>query len=187
METNMDTTPAPDAPKSRSTLDTAANIAIILVCIVAVFYLSLQIRDRFTNRQAPPGPPQGAAVGDQLAALVPVIPAGTERALVVAISPTCHFCTESMPFYKRLVEERNAKGSATKVIAAVPREEAKAEEERSLTGAGVAPDALVVVDFGAIKVPGTPTILHVDGQGKVLDVWVGKQSSGGEEEILAKL
>ncbi|HBL28811.1 MAG TPA: hypothetical protein DD490_18405 [Acidobacteria bacterium] len=184
----MDTTPAPDAPKSRSTLDTAANIAIILVCIVAVFYLSLQIRDRFTNRQGPAAaPPQGAAVGDQFDALVPVIPAGAERALVVAISPTCHFCTESMPFYKRLVEERNAKGSKTKVIAAVPREEVKADEERSLTGAGVAPDALVVVDFAAIKVPGTPTILHVDGQGKVLDVWVGKQSSGGEEEILAKL
>ena len=125
------------------------------------------MRAVFYDRQGPAAaPPQGAAVGDQFDALVPVIPAGAERALVVAISPTCHFCTESMPFYKRLVEERNAKGSATKVIAAVPREEAKAEEERSLSGAGVTPDALVVVDFAAIKVPGTPTILKRGGQPK---------------------
>lgn len=181
----MNTTPTPPTSK-KSTLDTVANIAIILVCAIAAFVL---IRQNFFNenqQQAGPRPPE-VKVGEQFDALRQVVPAGSERALVVALSPTCHFCTESMPFYKRLVEQRNQKGSNTKVIAAVPRDDAKAEEQKTMATAGVQPDALVTLDFQTIKVPGTPTILLVDNQGKVLDVWVGKQDSSGEEEILETL
>lgn len=179
------TSPQPPTPKAKSTLDTVANVAIILVCAIAAFIL---IRNNFFNKPQAGGPrPPEAAVGEQFDALRQVVPAGADRALVVAVAPTCHFCTESMPFYKRLLDERNQKGSKTKVIAAVPREDAKAEEQKTMTGAGVSPDALVVVDFKDIKVPGTPTILHVDSQGKVLDVWVGKQDAAGEDAILAAL
>jgi len=179
---NTTTTPTP----KKSTLDTVANIAIIVVCAIAAFVL---IRQNFFNpnqQQAGQRPPEVKA-GEQFDALRQVVPAGADRAMVVAFSPTCHFCTESMPFYKRLVEQRNQKGSNTKVIAAVPNDAAKAEEQKTMTSAGVQPDALVALNFQDIKVPGTPTILLVDNQGKVLDVWVGKQDSSGEEEILEKL
>jgi thioredoxin-related protein len=181
----MNTT-TPPTPKAKSTLDTVANIAIILVCAIAAFIL---IRNNFFNKNQQAGGPRPpeVEVGEQFDALRQVVPAGADRALVVAVSPTCHFCTESMPFYKRLIDERNQKGSNTKVIAAVPVEEAKAEEQKTMTGSGVSPDALVTLDFKEIKVPGTPTILLVDNQGKVLDVWVGKQESSGEEEILETL
>jgi len=184
MDTNP-TTPQPPTPKAKSTLDTVANIAIILVCAIAAFIL---IRNNFFNKPQPGGPrPPEAAVGEQYDALRQVVPAGSDSALVVAVAPTCHFCTESMPFYKQLLEQRDQKGSNTKVIAAVPREEAKAEEQQKMASAGVNPDALVVLDFQNIKVPGTPTILHVDNQGKILGVWVGKQDSSGEKEILKAL
>jgi hypothetical protein len=181
----MDTNPTTPTPKPKSTLDTVANIAIILVCAIAAFIL---IRNNFFNKPQAGGPrPPEAAVGEQFDSIRQVMPAGTDRALVVAVAPTCHFCTDSMPFYKQLLDERNQKGSKTKVIAAVPREDAKAEEQQKMASAGVNPDALVVLDFQNIKVPGTPTILHVDNQGKVLDVWVGKQDSSGEKEILKAL
>jgi thioredoxin-related protein len=167
----------------KSTLDTVANIAIILVCAIAAVVL---IRNQFFQPEPPPRPGQ-AEVGDTLAPLKQALPAGTERAMVVALSPTCHFCNESMPFYKKLIEERNSKSSPVKVIAAVPNEQAKAEENKKFAEAGVKPDQVVTMDFAAIKVPGTPTVLHVDNNGKVLDVWVGKQDSGGERKILKKL
>ena len=113
----METTPAPQAPapKTKSTLDTVANIAIIIVCAIAAFIL---IRNHFfsPNQAGGQRPPEIEA-GEQYDALGQVVPAGSERALVVALAPGCHFCDESMPFYKRLLEERNQKGSNVKVIA----------------------------------------------------------------------
>jgi thioredoxin-related protein len=175
---------ATEAPK-KSTLDTVANIAIIVTCAVA---LALMVNRYFFNKPAPlPGAPPQAEVGEQFDQLRQVVPAGSEQALVVAVSPGCHFCNDSMPFYKRLIDERNQKGSGVKIIAAVPAEEAKAEEAQKFAAVGAQPDQFVHVDFASIKVPGTPTILLVDKQGKVLNVWVGKQESGGEEEILETL
>jgi thioredoxin-related protein len=167
----------------KSTLDTAANIAIILVCIIAAGIL---IRNNFFPPR-PPGAAPEAAKGETLAELRGVVPAGSNKALVVAISPTCHFCNDSMPFYKRLMEQRNESNSPVKVIAAVPAAAAQAAEQQNLTEHGVKPDALVNLDFKKIKVPGTPTLILVDNQGKVLDVWVGKLDESHEREVLAKL
>ncbi len=167
----------------KSKLDIAANIAILVVCAIAAFIL---VRNHFFP-QRPPGAPPEIEAGEQYDALRSVVPAGAERALIVALSPTCHFCTESMPFYKRLIDQRNQSGSQVKVVAAVPRPEAQAEESQKLTEAGVQPDAIVPLEFAAVRVNGTPTILLVDKQGKVLGVWVGKLPEKGEKDVLKTL
>lgn len=170
-------------PTKKSTLDTAANIAIIVVCAIAAFVL---IRNQFF----PPGPPPRpgeVAKGDQIAALQQVVPAGADRALVMALSPGCHFCTESMPFYKRLIDERNQKGSNVKVVAAVPAAEARDAEMKIMTDAGVKPDSVVDLSFQEAKVAGTPTLVLVDAKGEVLDVWVGKLDERGEKQVLKTL
>ena len=172
----------PQAPK-KSPLDTAANIAIILVCAIAAVVL---IRNQFFQPR-PPAPPPQVVKGEQFAALKQAVPAGSNRALVVAVSPPCHFCNDSLPFYKHLVDERNQKGSAVKFVAAVPTEEAKAPESEKFVNAGVTPDNVVHIDFSSIKVPGTPTLLLVDNNGKVLNVWIGKLDEGGEKEVLKVL
>jgi thioredoxin-related protein len=175
-------TPAPKRPA----LDTAANVAIIVACAAAVLWIGVQVKDRFSPPKAPPQPGQ-VARGEVFPELKGVVPAGAPKALVMALSPTCRFCTESMPFYKRLVDERNAKGSAVKVIAAVPAESARAEESAKLSEAGVSTDGVVALDFAKVKVAGTPTILLVDKQGKVLGVWVGKLDGRGEKDVLKAL
>lgn len=170
-------------PTKKSTLDTAANIAIIVVCAIAAFVL---IRNQFFP-PAPPPRPGEVAKGDQIAALQQVVPAGSNRALVMALSPGCHFCTESMPFYKRLIDERNQKGSDIKVVAAVPAPEAKDGEVKIMQEAGVKPDSVTTLNFQEAKVAGTPTLLLVDNKGEVLDVWVGKLDERSEEKVLEAL
>jgi len=176
-------------PAKKSTLDTVANIAIILVCAIAAVVL---VRNQFFPQQ-PPGPPQ-VKKGEQYDQLKTVVPAGTSRALVVAVAPGCHFCNDSIPFYKNLIDQRNQKNSEVKFIAAVPAsdkpEEAQklvSEETQKFTAGGAQPDSMVNMDFAAIKVPGTPTLMLVDNTGKVLDVWVGKLDSKGEKEVLKTL
>jgi thioredoxin-related protein len=170
-------------PAKKSTLDTAANIAIIVVCAIAAVVL---IRNQFFPPR-PPGMPPQVEKGEQFEQLKAVLPAGASKTLVVAVSPTCHFCNESLPFYKKLVDQRNQKASPVKFIAAVPTPQVKDEEAKKFADAGVQPDGVVPIDFSAIKVPGTPTLLLVDNNGKVLDVWVGKQDAKGEKEILEVL
>jgi len=178
----MASSDSPTTPK-KSTLDTAANIAIILVCAIAAVVL---VRNQFFPPRPPGAPPQ-VEKGEQFAALKQAVPAGASRALVVAVSPTCHFCNDSLPFYKHLVDQRNQQGSAVKFVAAVPTEDAKAPETAKFNGAGVQPDNVVQIDFSKIKVPGTPTLLLVDNNGKVLNVWVGKLDGSGEKEVLKVL
>jgi thioredoxin-related protein len=175
----------PSDPK-KTKLDTAANIAIIVVCAMAAVALSLTIRDRMFPQRAPGAPPQ-VEKGERFDQLKNVVPAGSERALVVAVSPQCHFCNDSLPFYKQLIEQRNQKNSPVKFVAAVPAEQLKAEESQKFAGAGVQVDNMVNIDFASIKVPGTPTLMLVDKQGKVLDVWVGKLDEGGQKEVLERL
>jgi thioredoxin-related protein len=167
----------------KSTLDTVANIAIIVVCVIAAGVLGLRLYDRF---HAPAGPPQ-VEKGEQYDQLKQVVPAGASRALVVAVQPGCHFCNDSLPFYKKLIDQRNQQSSQVKFVAAVPSEEAKPQESQKFSTAGAQPDSVVKLDFAAVKVPGTPTLMLVDNNGKVLDVWVGKLDSGGEKEVLKVL
>lgn len=179
------TVASPPKPQ-KSALDTVANIAIIIACVALV---SMVAKNMFF--QPKPAPPPGAATkGETLKALQGVLPAGSDRTLVMAVAPGCHFCDESLPFYKKLIDQRNEQKSSVKVVAAVPAqnpEETKTAEQTKFTGAGVAPDQIVNIDFSSIKVPGTPTLLLVDNQGKVLDVWVGKLDPAGEKAVLAQL
>lgn len=173
----------PQPAKKRFNLETATNIAIIVLCVVA----SAALINNYFLRNRAPQPPEGPKVGERLEAVKTILPAGGGKTLVVAISPTCHYCNESMPFYQRLITERDRKGSTVKVVGAVPGPEAKEAEAQHLASAGVNLDGLSPIDFNDIKIPGTPTLLLVDGGGKVEKVWVGKLNEKSEKEVLAAL
>jgi thioredoxin-related protein len=131
--------------------------------------------------------PAFSLAGEHLPALAAMMPAGADRALVIAVSPLCHFCNESLPFYKQLVDRRNQTRSAVKVIAAVPNAQARADELAAFRAGGVLPDGVVAADFNSLKVPGTPTLMLVDRNGRVLEVWVGKLEESRQKEVLKRL
>lgn len=165
---------------SRPKLDIAANIAIIVVCIVACTVL---IRNQFFP-PAPPPPPGSVQEGESLPALGAVVPAGADKALVMAVSPQCHFCNESLPFYKQLGDKPSRN---VKLVAAVPSPEMRDQELKAFTDSGVKTDAVVPIDFRSAKVQGTPTLMLVNRGGKVLKVWVGKLEAREQQEVIATL
>ena len=101
--------------------------------------------------------------------------------LLIALSTTCHFCTESAPFYQRLVKERGN----TRLIALVPQ---TANEGQSyLTSLDVKVDDVKQVSLSTIGLRGTPTLILVDREGRITDLWIGLLSRDSENEVLNRL
>lgn len=167
-----------------SKLDTIANVAAIALCLVIggdVAYRHLSA----------PKPRQGASSsggeasykeGDQFPALARVDFRRAKTTAVLVIRSTCHFCAESMPFYKRLAASVNARTPAAALVAVCTEAEGSCAD--FLKQAGVSVAAVVATPPGGLRVRGTPTLLLVNSAGEVSHVWAGKLTEAKETEVL---
>ena len=103
------------------------------------------------------------------------------KTLVLAISSTCHFCTESAPFYRQLAEAHEN----TQLIAVLPQP--VTEGRRYVNGLGLEVDDVLQVPLNSINVSGTPTLLLVNRDGDVMGTWVGRLPADQEAEVLTQL
>jgi len=157
-------------------IEFAANIAIVLVaCVVVVFF----IRNYKAGKS---GQPHAIAVGTQFALKDIHWEAGRKN-IVLALSTTCHYCNESAEFYRQLVKQCEAHGVRT--IAVLPQ--TVNEAQAYLAGKGFRVDEVRQSSLLALEITGTPTLLLIDGQGKVERVWFGKLPPEKEKDVLAKL
>jgi thiol-disulfide isomerase/thioredoxin len=102
--------------------------------------------------------------------------------VLLQISSTCHFCNESMPFYKQLMEARQA--HAAKVPVIVASSDAVAVMRKHLEDRQVIVDKVLhsrLESFGT----GTPTVYIVDSKGVVVRAFIGKLDSSGEKALLS--
>ena len=158
-------------------LDRIANTAII---IAVVIFIIVVIRSGYLKpRPTAVNLPSSGLVGRQISLPGVRFPAEHDS-LVLAISATCHFCKDSMPFYRELTAQ--AKGTLN-VIAALPQPQAQAEA--FVNNSGLTETKVVSVNLAEIGVYGTPTLLLVNDVGKVKAAWVGKQDEDGRRKILA--
>ena len=159
-----------------------ANIAIILVAISLVVVLAR--RYVFTGgNQSEPTNTIPSNVGSKVSHL-DIDWSKSDKNLLMLLSNTCRYCTESAPFYKRLVQEQTQRGTF-RVMAVFPQ---PANEGRTyLNGLGVEIDEIKQVSPGAIRIRGTPTLLLIDRAGVVTDEWLGKLPPEKEEEVLNRL
>ena len=65
--------------------------------------------------------------------------------------------------------------------------EPKEEIEDYLKKQGIAADSVFSMPVSQIGVKGTPTLLLLDGQNKLIESWVGKLNSQEESEVIAHL
>jgi hypothetical protein len=158
-------------------LDKIANIALILG--VAVF-LFIVIRGEFRSREQLK-PSAQALVGTSVT-LPGVVLSQSHMSLVIALSTKCHFCQDSLPFYKELTAKAQGK---LDIIAVLPQP--KSEAQSFLQSAGVSATKIVSANLTTIGVWGTPTLLLLDEHGKVQKEWVGILDESGRQQVLAKI
>ncbi|HEX8150573.1 MAG TPA: hypothetical protein VF591_25540 [Pyrinomonadaceae bacterium] len=152
-------------------LEVSANVAIIVVAVLlCVVLVKSYVIPAPAARQAAGEPAgiRGALKRGDAVAVLGIDWQKNGKTLLLALSTACHFCTESGPFYQRLVRERGE----TRLVALVPQ--AEEEGQAYLRGLGVGIDEVRHIGFRDMGLTGTPTLLLVDEKGVVSDVWVGR-------------
>jgi thioredoxin-related protein len=161
-------------------LELLANIAIILVAISLMAVLAK--RYIFTSGNQTSEQIQ-SNVGTKVSQL-DIDWSKSDKNLLLVLSNTCHFCTESAPFYQRLVQERTQRDTF-RLAAVLPQ---PVNEGRSyLNGLGVNINEVKQLSPSAIRIRGTPTLLLVNSAGVVTDEWLGKLPPQKENEVLNRL
>jgi len=156
-------------------IEIVANAGIVIVAIVIVAVWLTNFRKQTTE-------PGKIAVGTKFA-ITDINWRGNGKTMVLALATTCHFCTESAGFYRELVQYCNSHNIPT--VAVFPQ---TADEGRSyLTNEGVKVNDVRQASFSTIQVSGTPTLLLIDENGAVKQVWVGKLSPHDEKKVLSQL
>ena len=164
-----------DTQRATNRLDKTVNVAVLIV--MSLLGMILIKNYMLTDRTRPLSP---IAVGEKLA-LPTALRSESERTVVLALSTTCHFCTDSVPFYRRLVAEATV--TKTPVIAVFPQSSADVssylklhELDGARTGSGI-----------KLKIGGTPTLIVLNRDGIVTNVWQGKLPPQAEEEVISQL
>ena len=105
--------------------------------------------------------------------------------VVLALSSHCGYCLRSTSFYHRLSEQKNAQHAKTKIVAVMAENPSLAAT--FLGQHQVSVDQISTAPLSALGVDATPTVLLVDGKGKVLREWVGLLDSAGEKQVISQL
>lgn len=154
-------------------IEVGANIAIIVVALVAVAMLA---RNYWTG---PVELHHSITAGSKLGLKA----GGAPKTLVLALSTNCRYCTESAGFYRE--QSLQCHERHIPIIAVLPQEVSAAQSY--LKDEGVIVDEVRQVQLSDFRVDGTPTLIIVDGSSIVKKVWVGKLPNNQEKEVLEQI
>jgi hypothetical protein len=158
-------------------LEVAANVIVVVAGIV---FLGTWVANRQSTRPRTTANVT-VAPGTQLAPPPGYSWEGHAPTLVLVLRQGCHFCKESLPFYKSLAELEHSGRLNAHLLAVLSDQEA--EGRVFMTNEGLEIQSIFGVNPSTPRAAGTPTLVLIDGHGKVLQSWVGKLDAGGEAEV----
>lgn len=168
----------------KSYLEVTANIVVLLVALVVLgnfAWVYLAKQQKQPNMRIEGGLRKGSAFS-----LIPSVDyAKSTQTLVIALSSRCDHCNESIHFFKQLLEANTGKSDLTRIVAVFPE---KLEEVLSyITQHQFDINPISGIDHKALSLPGTPSVVLINSEGKILNFWIGKPSKVAEKEIMESI
>jgi hypothetical protein len=148
-------------------IEMVANVAIIIAALLFSTVLVksyLRPSDPQTISTSPPVAEKLMQKGD-IVNVPNVTWSQNGQTLLLALSTTCRFCTDSAAFYQRISREHGD----TRLIALVPQD--ASEGEQYLAKLGVKVDEVRQASLGELGITGTPTLVLIGSK------YVGRCSS----------
>lgn len=158
----------------RSNIELGAQIVIAVAVVIAAGVL---VKRNMFPSPANPGNLPRINAGEKLN--VPKVDwAQNKKSLVFFLNKDCVYCTSSAPLYRQLIAEASKRN--VKSLAILPNSDREAREYvKSLE---LLTDTVQTGLLESYKITGTPTVLFVDRQGIVRNVWFGAVP-GREKEM----
>lgn len=100
--------------------------------------------------------------------------------LIIALQEGCHYCSESVPFYQKII---NGRANGLHLLALLPED----NRLQYIQDLHLKIDDIKRVKFSQYHIGGTPTLIRVDREGKIRNVWMGKLTSPIEQAVLNTL
>jgi thioredoxin-related protein len=156
-------------------LEMFANAAIIIVAISVIGVFGY-------GWLKPSMPPKQIEIGSTVS--LPDTVLAKKQTLLVVLQKGCRFCSESSPFYRKLAEsvKNNPK---TNLIAVLPTDIETSKKYLNETGVQI--DEIKQLGLDKLQVQGTPTLILLDQEAKVIESWVGKLPAEVEAEVIQKV
>lgn len=152
-------------------LHRALNIGIILAC--AVLVTGLAQRYYLSNR------PSGRTIS-----ISGVDFSRSKKTLLLFLQQDCDICSESLPFYRRLIDTFQ-EPTNVQLVLITPAQPGVADE--FFKNAGLSFKTVLQGKRGLLGVQLTPTLILADSTGTVRGSWIGQLSSDRETEIRTML
>ena len=167
--------------KLKDILDVTTNVVVVVFAVVAIGVL---VKNYFAPQRAETR--AGVQKGSTFPEIMGADYKQSPRTLILALNVDCRYCTRSVPFYNRLAEARRENAGQFNIVAAFINKEGDRvrsyAEEKQLSVQTVAG-----VDLDKLGIHTTPTLVLLDGAGKVLDSWRGALQPDGEREVFDAL
>jgi hypothetical protein len=159
-------------------LEVTTNIVVLLVALLVLGNFAWVYLAKQPALRGEGGLKKGSTF-----TLIPSVDYGkSPQTLVIALSSRCDHCNESIPFFKQLLQANTGKSDPTRIVAVFPE---KAEEVWSyITQQQLNVNPIPGIDYKALNLPGTPSTVLINSEGKILNFWIGKPSKDAEKEIM---
>jgi thioredoxin-related protein len=157
------------------------NITVIVLGAAVLFFLVKTYRATRNSSAAVQEP----RAGDQLPAIPGIDWKANNRTLVLALKKGCHYCEDSMPFYRQLAQLSEQNALKANLVAVFP--DSSADVDAIVKADHLSLRTVSSVPLYILKIPGTPTMILADSSGKIIQDWIGVLSDQQQQQLLALL
>ncbi len=164
--------------KAKTYFEVASSFVVLLVALVVLGNFAWKA----ISDKKPPTLERGLHRGDRFSSIPGLDYADASRTMILAMSLKCEYCSDSMPFYRRLLKERGSNPRAMRIVAVFP--EASPEVTDYLREHEIDLTMVPMIDHKALGFPGPPSAVLVDEHGKIVDFWIGRMSQEVERRVL---
>ena len=144
-------------------LETVTNVAVLLVALVFLTTIGWSFVASKTKVRPPVHPETGLRKGNVLRQPASVDYNAAPQTLLLIMNIECHYCNESVPFYKKLATFTNT-ARRTKMVALFPNSPTAVSEYTQQNELSF--QTLSSPDFELGKMLGTPTLILTNTKGR---------------------